>query len=211
MTAALLEWDRAYRRTHGMVLGACARYLRPMAGHLAPGGTVVDCSTGTGLLLRALAPHLRGARLIGLDHDPEALAVARALTLGQPLTFVRADAHRWPFPPQSVDWVVAKSASGYWRHPPQVIAEIARCVKRGGLATFCEPNGHHPIMRGYRRWRLERLCFTGLATDGLENFRDTERYLSGEALAALLTQAGAARCASHPLLGGLFHATMAEF
>jgi len=68
-----------------------------------PKRTLLDLGTGTGILALA-AKRLGAARVIAIDHDPVAIATARANARRNKLDnidFHVADVRRWPFPPRS--------------------------------------------------------------------------------------------------------------
>lgn len=58
---------------------------------IKPRGTYVDCTTGGAGHSKAIASHLDGGRLICIDKDPEALAVAKERLAGYNVTFVHDD------------------------------------------------------------------------------------------------------------------------
>lgn len=206
---ALRTWDDRYRRYQGAILKTFMNTLQQLRLPSPPQGTIVDCNTGTGLVLRALRPLFPKAQLIGLDIHPVAVQVARTLSVSQDIQFIQADAHRWPFASDSIDFVVGKSSAAYWDHPDTVLAEIRRCLKPGGAVAFFEPNPRHVLAKGYRRFRFaERFVTRGLPSQGLQDFMDTGTFFdqtpSLYEFSTLLRKGGARGVVSKPTLGGLF-------
>jgi len=95
-------------------LAAHILHVADLQGDIA-GHTVLDLGTGTGVL--ALAAACRDpARVLALERDAEALAVARenerTVAPGTPVDWLRGDATRAPLGPNSVDTVVMNPPFG---------------------------------------------------------------------------------------------------
>ncbi|WP_053947475.1 METTL5 family protein [Halolamina sediminis] len=95
-------------------LAAHLLHLAGLQGDIA-GRTVLDLGAGTGLL--ALAAACRDpTRVVGLERDADALAVARenerAVAAGTPVDWLRADATHPPLPADSVSTVVTNPPFG---------------------------------------------------------------------------------------------------
>jgi SAM-dependent methyltransferase len=139
-------------------------------GHLPAGGRFLDVGCGTGATGAWLGE--RG-RLVGVDFEPMALALHRER---HPATVaVAADAAALPFADAAFDAALCVTLL-YHRSiasPVQVVAELARVVRPGGLLCLWEP--------GVRRLRRahDRETHTG-------------RRFSRRDLAALLTANGIA-------------------
>jgi len=89
-----------------------------------PKRTLLDLGTGTGILALA-AKRLGAARVIAIDHDPVAIATARANARRNKLDnidFHVADVRRWPFPPR-IDIITANLFS-------ELLIEILPKLKR---------------------------------------------------------------------------------
>ena len=76
-------------------------------------------------------------RLVGVDVNPESLALGTALARHwappRQVTFTGASGEALPFDDGSFDLVIARSVLQYLRIQP-ALAELARVVRRGGLA-----------------------------------------------------------------------------
>jgi ubiquinone/menaquinone biosynthesis C-methylase UbiE len=102
----------------------------------APGERLLDVGCGTGTLSVALAHRFAGARVVGLDADGAALAIARAKAAGAHvrLELEQAFADRMPFPSGSFDAVVSSLFFHHLKRDMKhaVLAEILRVSKPGG-------------------------------------------------------------------------------
>jgi SAM-dependent methyltransferase len=98
------------------------------------GRRVLDLGCRSGALTRHL---LAGNTVVGLDVDRAALAKAR--TLG--IDTVEADVEEpLPFPDASFDAVVCGELLEHLRFPDEVVAEIRRVLRPGGVLVGSVPN-----------------------------------------------------------------------
>ncbi|HEY4620740.1 MAG TPA: class I SAM-dependent methyltransferase [Gaiellaceae bacterium] len=98
-------------------------------------GHVLDVATGTGLVAAELLR--RGFRVTGLDPSPEMLAVARR-RFGDHVPLVEASAEAIPLPDHSFDHVTFTYLLRYVDDPGATVVELARVVRRGGVAASLE-------------------------------------------------------------------------
>jgi ubiquinone/menaquinone biosynthesis C-methylase UbiE len=129
---------------------------------LPPGGTVLEIGCGTGNVLMSAKRAAPGATLIGLDPDPEALAVARrkAARAGVEIQLDRGFADQLPYADGSVDRVLS---SFMFHHLPgdqklDALREVRRVLAPGGslhLLDFDhqEPAPLHRLLRPKRGHR----------------------------------------------------------
>ena len=128
---------------------AQAEFLGPDAADLldrigvAPGADVIDI--GCGVL--GILPQLRsrvgaGGRVVGLDIEPRLLAVAAQLSAQHDLAVqtVRADAASTGLPSGSFDLVHERMLLLNVTSPQQVVAEMARLARPGGVVAVQEPD-----------------------------------------------------------------------
>ena len=128
---------------------AQAEFLGPDAADMldrtgvAPGADVIDI--GCGVL--GILPQLRsrvgaGGRVIGLDIEPLLLAVAAQLSAQHDLAVqtVRADAASTGLPSGSFDLVHERMLLLNVTSPQQVVAEMARLARPGGVVAVQEPD-----------------------------------------------------------------------
>lgn len=95
------------------------------------GDRVLDVACGTGALALAAA-ELVGASgsVVGLDSNPEMLAVARRKSA--PVEWVEAAAEALPFADDSFDAVVSQFGFMFFDDKPQALREMVRVLKPGG-------------------------------------------------------------------------------
>jgi SAM-dependent methyltransferase len=112
---------------------------------IEPGQTVLEIGTGTGsvlLLAARVAPH---ATLIGLDPDPEALAVAgrKVRRAGAEVRLDRGYADRLPYPDGSVDRVLSSFMLHHLEPAAQQTAlhEVRRVLAPGGRLHLVDFDG----------------------------------------------------------------------
>lgn len=156
---------------------------------LAPGATVADVGCGTGTFAIALAAS--GAEVIGVDGDPEVLALAHAKPGAEAVQWRKGLATALPLPGASADRVVMSLLLHHLDAAAKrtALAEAARVLRPGGrlhVADWGRPRD--PLMRAGARV-LERI-------DGAEGLRE---HLEG-AVPALLADAGFAAVAVHDRL-----------
>jgi SAM-dependent methyltransferase len=115
---------------------------------LAPGLTALDFGAGGGWLSRWMTQ--MGCRMILLDVAPTALRIAqetyrRLPPVGAtpPPAFLTFDGRIIPLADESVDRIICFDAFHHAANPPQILAEFARILKRGGIAAFAEPGPDH--------------------------------------------------------------------
>jgi len=103
---------------------------------LIPAPLVLDVATGTGRLPRALLrqPAFDG-RVIGLDLSRQMLreAVQRTAQFADRLTYIWQDARRLPFDDGTFDAVTCLEALEFTPNPREVLAELVRVLRSGGV------------------------------------------------------------------------------
>jgi ubiquinone/menaquinone biosynthesis C-methylase UbiE len=99
------------------------------------GGDILECGTGTGLLLERMARFARSAKGIDLSPGMLAHATARGLDVRE------ASVTRIPFADESFDVVCAFKVLAHVPEIETALAEMARVTRRGGVivAEFYNP------------------------------------------------------------------------
>jgi SAM-dependent methyltransferase len=135
-------------------------WIRPAFAELGDvaGRAVLDYGCGHGMASAVLAR--RGARVTAFDLSPFYLDEAhrRARANGVAIDFVQADAEHLPFADASFACVWGNAIL---HHLDLAAAgrELARVLRPGGVAVFCEPWGENPLLG----WARRRLPYPGKA------------------------------------------------
>lgn len=156
-TIALTTRERTFRgRLRGQALAG-----------LPDGARVVDVGCGTGTFAIALAAAAPAAEVVGLDGDPEILALARAKPGAERVDLREGLATELPLPDASADRVVMSLLLHHLARDAKerALAEAARVLRPGGrlhVADWGRPRD--PLMRG--------AFFTLQLIDGFDGTRD---------------------------------------
>jgi ubiquinone/menaquinone biosynthesis C-methylase UbiE len=132
-----------------------ATYLLQNLGHLlsgmklARGMTVLEFGAGTCWMSRYLLQ--MGCKTISCDVSAAALEIGKRLFAEHPIigsaegepVFLLFDGHRIDLPDESVDRIVCSDAFHHVPNQEEVMKELARVLKRGGIAGFGEPGRYH--------------------------------------------------------------------
>lgn len=146
------------RYTHGYgdaVLGShrartaenSAAHLLP---HLRPGQRLLDVGSGAGTITADLARIVGPENVVALEVGEESAELTRAELDRQGLGAVRVqvgDAHRMPFEDDRFDVVHAHQVLQHVHDPVQVLAEMRRLTRPGGLVAVRDSD-----YEGFRWW-----------------------------------------------------------
>ena len=108
-----------------------AAYLEP---HLSPGLSLLDVGCGPGTITVEFAERLAPGRVVGVDASADVIAKASEFAAPN-LSFEVADAYALPFPDDSFDIVHAHQVLQHVARPVDVLRELRRVVKPGGLVA----------------------------------------------------------------------------
>ena len=102
-------------------------------------GDLLDIGTGTGRVLKLLAPHARSA--VGIDISSDMLTVARsnldAVGLGS-VMIRHGDMYRLPYPDNTFHTVTVDSVLSHAASPARALSEAARILRPGGELLVIE-------------------------------------------------------------------------
>jgi len=115
---------------------SAATYEQFLLRWLKPGGTLLDCGCGNGAITVGLAAATNARGVIGPDRERNGFHSARDYARAHrisALRFVAGDLFSLPFRDYSFDAAPAHSVLEAVRNPLEVLREIRRVLKRGGL------------------------------------------------------------------------------
>lgn len=150
--ASVKNWDHLLAKPLAGVEDAPAllnHFAHVLNGlQLAPGMSVLDFGAGSCWASRWLTQ--LGMEAIALDVSETALRIGQALYARQPVIgnrppprFVLFDGHRMELPDASVDRIVCLDTFHHLLNPLEVLHEMSRILKPGGIAGFSEPGPNH--------------------------------------------------------------------
>lgn len=103
--------------------------------------SAVDFCCGLGFDLRRMRRRAGRGELIGLDRSGALVARAQQELAGEPgISIVEGDARRSGLPGERFDAVRIDRSLQHLERPHEVVAEMARVLRRGGRAVVCEPD-----------------------------------------------------------------------
>lgn len=166
-----------------------------------PGAVLLDVGTGTARFLIHLAKleALAGLRLVGTDLFPDMIDQARHAVEQEGCSRIELlveDAHSMRLPDAFADIIISRSTIHHWSNPSQVLREIYRLLKPGGVAVITDVRRDAPeeARAEFNRMR---------AAAGIPEAYFDEKY-TAEEVEGLCRQAGIGhRAKVHVPTGGL--------
>lgn len=123
-----------------------------------PGEKILDAGCGDGFYLHLLSNLKTPLVLTGVDHDPLALESARQNLKRKKINLVQADLMgRLPFPDQYFDKIVLSEVLEHIPREKEVLLELSRILKTGGLLVLSVPNANYPFLWDPVNWILEHV------------------------------------------------------
>jgi ubiquinone/menaquinone biosynthesis C-methylase UbiE len=107
------------------------------------GKSILDLGCGWGGVVLDAAQQGRAQSVVGIEPDEERLAIARELLKECGATHAEifcGIGEKLPFPDNSFDIVASYQVLEHVQDPAQVMAEVARVLKPGGVVHFSTPN-----------------------------------------------------------------------
>ena len=183
-----------------------------------PHADILDVATGTGDLALLLARSLRPATVTGIDLSEGMLEVARrkasadtgAAASGTKMTFLPADCLHLPMPDGTYDTVTAAYGVRNFEHLLQGYREMYRVLRPGGTLCVIElSTPTSPLVKPLYRFYTRHI----IPLAGRIVSRDVRAYSylpesiaavpQGEAMLALMREAGFSATEHHPLTFGV--------
>lgn len=154
-----------------------------------PGERVLDLACGTGIVARQVAPRVgAGGRLVGVDRNPDMLAVARRRpTAGGPdVEWVEGDAGELDLPDRAFDLVLCQQGLQFFPDRTAAVRHVRRVLDDGGRIALNVWRGieHHPLLEASTAAVAGHLGVPAAELDTPFSFG------SAESLRRLLTEAG---------------------
>ena len=160
------------------------------------GERVLDVACGTGIVARHVAPCVgSNGRVVGLDLNPNMLAVARATTERAELAIEwhQGQAEKLPFPDGSFDLALCQFALMFFTDRQAALTEMRRVLTNGGRVWLSVLQGieRHPFYQ-----RLHNVIYERFGISGVQDI-----FALGDAdeLHTLLTDAGFRHVAIDPV------------
>jgi SAM-dependent methyltransferase len=128
-------------------------WVRPGMARLGAvaGRRILDYGCGHGLAAVVLAR--RGAHVVAIDISAGYIAETRRRAHANRVEIhcLQADGEALPFAEESFDQVWGHAILHHL-HLSRAAAEVARVLRPGGIAVFCEPWGGNPLLEAARRY-----------------------------------------------------------
>ena len=150
--ARITDWDYLHAKPFAAIeetpelLSNFAQVVRGL--RLLPDMTILDFGAGSCWTSRFLSQ--LGLRVIAVDVSQSALKIGEELYKRQPLVgnqpepkFLHFDGRKLDLPNESVDRISCWDAFHHVPNPSEVLKEMARVLKPGGIAGFSEPGPEH--------------------------------------------------------------------
>ncbi|MGQ0604018.1 MAG: class I SAM-dependent methyltransferase [Anaerolineales bacterium] len=161
-----------------------------------PGERTLDVACGTGIVARRVVPRVGSTgKVVGLDLNPDMLAVARAAAEqeGLAIEWHEGRAEKLQFPDGSFDLVLCQFALMFFADRRAALAEMHRVLTKSGRVSLSvwQDLDHHPFYK-----KLDTVIQQRLGMSGLQTIFELG---NAEELRKLLTEAGFQRVEIEPV------------
>ncbi len=135
------------------------RLLKSRGGKcLAPGALFLDIACGTGEVIARLATEFPNTEFIGADFTPAMLQSAKEKTIAlKNVQWQEANVAELPFEDNVFDIVLCSDAFHHFFNPEQVLGEICRVLKTGGIFLLVDPAVNNSIIHFLGNTILKKL------------------------------------------------------
>lgn len=139
--------------------------------------SVLDCGCGRGHWSRALSPVLpSGSEIVGIDREAEWIADAGAIAdqagLSGRIRYEQGSVEQLPFADARFDLVTCQTLLIHVPSPRQVLQEMLRVLKPGGLLLAAEPSNLAQVLR----WNSLSVRECLEKSDGVDNLLNLVRF-----------------------------------
>ena len=141
--------------------------------------TCLDIGCSSGVIASSLEDHF--SRVIGIDIDQEAIQYARVHHASSRVQFLIGDAMAIPFREKAIDLVICNHIYEHVPDAKQLMEEIYRVLKKGGVCYFAAGNrrmileGHYHLP--FLSWLPKPMAHLYLKWSGKGNFYYEEHFL----------------------------------
>lgn len=130
------RWDEMREELFGRTAN-----LLPLLGLVRSDWTVADLGVGTGTLAQTLSPFAR--KVVGVDRSEQMLAAAALRLAGtENVELRRGELERLPLRDGEIDLAILALVLHHVVHPPDVLAEVKRALRPGGLLLLLDMRAH---------------------------------------------------------------------
>jgi len=126
-------YDRRMGRHSRILASVFIRFI----GGIHDGDRVLDVGCGTGSLAFTIANTTRASKIVGIDLSEPFIEYNRSTNADPRVTFEVGDAHQLTYLEASFDKSLFLLAIQFVSNPPQVVAEMRRVTRPGGIVALC--------------------------------------------------------------------------
>jgi ubiquinone/menaquinone biosynthesis C-methylase UbiE len=131
-------WARRAAQYNNLSWATQSDFVRAFLAHcpLGPEAEVLDVGTGTGLVAKAVAPHV--CKVTGIDISPEMIGQIKASGAPANIECMEGDVEKLPFTDDSFTLCTARMVFHHVENCANGLAQIRRVLRPGGHLVLCE-------------------------------------------------------------------------